>query len=526
MSIFKKSQNNQSGPEIESAAAKAETPNTRQKTSGSTIRGNRKVVRRSVDKRNKSLKMISVVGTIIFMVILLVFNIVFDKLLSKELKWDWSTQERYSIGDISKGIIGSLSTNIEIIGLFDKETDQNFSSIQPMIDEYVKYSNGKITVRYVDPDTTPAIIKELDPEGLLDLSSNSFAVYCKATKKVKNLTYGNIYDVQYDQSYQPYINGITAEESITGAIKYVQSATTPVIYFTTGHQELDYTTVYSSLVNLLKNNNFDVKSLDLFDLEAIPDDCATLILPAPEKDLTAAESKVVLDYLKKGGSMMVLTEFNTTEYTNLNALLSEFNLQISNNKIREDKLNNQVQSNPYAIRANAPAGKVSPDPIDRYTILENARGIIELKDAREYITVEATLTTSEEGVAEANGDPAQASAPGIQNIAMISENVRWTSPDVTESAKVMVIGSSSIFSDNVLGISSSLYNVYYFYRSMQWMANIDTEDLLIDAKPAVSYFLTSGSNSTFVLTAIVVMLVIPGALLLAALFVYRKRKHL
>jgi hypothetical protein len=64
---------------------------------------------RRVDKRNRSLKTLSITSTILFMVLLLVFNIVFDSLLGDKLKWDWTPGGQYSIGDVTKEILGGLT---------------------------------------------------------------------------------------------------------------------------------------------------------------------------------------------------------------------------------------------------------------------------------------------------------------------------------------------------------------------------------------------------------------------------------
>ncbi len=485
--------------------------------------------KRTVDKRNKNLKTISVTSTILFIVILLVLNIVFDSLLGDKLKWDWTKGGQYSIGDVSKEILGSMTKDVEIVGLFDAAADTKYTSIQPMVDEYVKYGNGKVTLRYVNPDITPSILTELDPEGYLDPQADTYVVICKETGKAKNIAYNDIYDVGYDSSYNTVLNGITAEQSITGAIKYVQSETTPVVYFTAGHDELEYSSNYSSLVTILKNNNYEVKDLDLFSLTEIPADCSVIVMASPKKDITTAERKVMSAYLQKGGSLMFITDFNTTAFPELNQLLIDYNLEVSNNKIREGDTDHRLQDDPYVIRAIAPATSITEKEVDGFTLADNARGINELKNTKDWITVESVLTTSDEGYAETNGDSSQASAAGKQNIAMISENKGWVDgTNVTESAKVMLVGSSSIFSDSVLQTyGNNLYNAGLFYYGVQWLSNAsEAESLYIESKVPASYSVTKGSSSLNVLTAVVVMLLLPGALLIAALVVYRKRKHL
>lgn len=484
---------------------------------------------RQVDKRNKSLKAISITSTILFIALLLVFNIVFDSLLGQTLKWDWTTGGQYSIGDVSTEILKGMDKPVEIIGLFDANADTRFQQVQLMLEDYVARSNGKVSVRYVDPDRTPAILLEIDPDGYLKPAAGSFVVYSPATQKGKNITYYDIFDVGYDQSYNTVLKGITAEQSFTGAIKYVTSETTPVVYFTTGHDELDYTQNYSSLVMILENNNYDVKQIDLFSLEKMPEDASVVVMAAPKKDITTAERRLLASYLQQGGSLMFIADYNNTSFTELNQLLVDYNMEVSDTRLREGDPNHRFQDDAYIMRAIAPAGKVTETTIDGWTLVDNVRGMNILTNVKDWIAVEPILTTSDNGFAETNGNPEQSSAAGKQNIALLSENRGFIDgTNVTQSAKVMLIGSSSVFSDSILQtFGNQLYNAGLFYYSIQYLANMsESESLYIQSKQPISYAVSKGSSSINVFTAVVVMLLLPAALLIAAMVVYRKRRHL
>ncbi|MBP8989324.1 MAG: GldG family protein [Clostridia bacterium] len=482
-----------------------------------------------VDKRAKSLKTISITSTILFIALLLIFNIVFDSILGETLKWDWTTGGQYSIGDVSKEILQNLDKDVQIVGLFDANTDTRFQQVRLMLEDYVSNSNGKLTVRYVDPDRTPGILKEIDPAGYLDPEAGEFVVYCPATEKGKRIGYYDIYDVGYDSNYNTVLKGIKAEQSMTGAIKYVTSETTPVVYFTTGHDELDYTENFTILESILDSNNYDVKQLDLFGLEKIPEDCAVLIMASPKKDITEAERRLIAGYLQQGGSLMFISDFNNVSFPELNKLLVDYNVEIGDTRLREGDTSHRFQDDAYILRAIAPSSKVTESEIDGFTLADNARGMNILKNVKEWIEVEPILTTSDQGYAETNGDPDQSSPAGTQYIALLSENKGYIDgTNVTQSAKVMLVGSSSIFSDNVLKtFGNQLYNAGLFYYSIQYLSNMsDSESLYIQSKQPVSYAVSKGSQSINVFTAFVVMILIPALFLIAALVVYRKRKHL
>lgn len=492
----------------------------------------RAAARPAVDRRNKNLKMFSITSTILFLVILLVFNLVFDSLLGSKLKWDWTRGDLYSIGDVSKQILARMDKDVQIIGLFTEASagDFGYTSILPMLDDYVGNSGGRVSKRFVDPDKTPGILKEIDPNGYAKAGRGSFAVYCQATGKTKTVGYNDIFATSMDYTtYQETLTGITAEQSLTGAIKYVLSATTPVIYFTSGHDELDYETEYSAMVSILRNNNFDVRKLELFNLAEIPADCSTLILADPKKDLTTAESKLIGTYLRSGGGLMVISSYSNVTFPQLNTLLQDYDLELTGNKIREGDKDHRYNDDPYLLRTIAPASTLTTTAIDGFTLADNVRAVSRLSSGKDYITVEPVLTTSAQGFQETNGDPNASSAAGTQLISLISENKgAIDGQTITESARVMVMGSSSIFnSDLVNTFGNNIYNAGLFYFSVRWLANESAADsLYIEAKTPPSYALTSGNTSLNVIVALAVMILIPLFLLILAAMVYRKRRHL
>ena len=168
--------------------------------------------------------------------------------------------------------------------------------------------------------------------------------------------------------------------------------------------------------------------------------------------------------------------------------------------------------------------------------MENVRGMNILNNAKTWITNEAVLTTSVEGVAETDGNVNQSSQPGTQNVAVICENNGYVdNTTVTESAKVMLIGSSAMFTDTMLNsYGNQVYNFGVFYYGIKWMSNLDAStDLMIDAKEPVSYALTAGTQGTFNFSAILTFIILPilmlivaaGGLSQASAPVIHKRRH-
>lgn len=254
-----------------------------------------------------------------------------------------------------------------------------------------------------------------------------------------------------------------------------------------------------------------------------------MIMAAPKIDVTTAERRLIASYLQQGGSLMFISDYNNASFPELNQLLIDYNIEISDTRLREGSPNYRFQDDAYIMRAIAPRSKVTADAVDGWTLVDNARGMNILTNVKEWIEVEPILTTSDQGFAETNGNPEQSSVAAHQNIALLSESMGYVDgTNVTQTAKVMLVGSSSLFNDSVLTtFGNQLYNAGLFYYSIQYLANAnESESLYIQSKQPVSYAVSKGSSSLNVFTSVVVMIIIPAALLIAALFVYRKRRHL
>ncbi len=481
------------------------------------------------DKRNKSLKIISVSSAILFIAIVVIFNLVFESLFGNLLKWDWSQTNLFSVGDVTTQLLGKLDKDITIVGLYEKGTVSNYTDVEILLDEYVKQSNGRVTVQYIDPVQTPSIKTELDPDNLLALEQKEFVVYCKEYKKARVVSESDIFKTELNETtYAMEITGVTAEQAFSGAIVYATSAETPIVYMTKGQGEAAYATDYTTMLGVLKDNNYLVKDLDLLTATAIPDDARLLVMLAPTKDINEKTKNLLDAFLRKGNSLMVLAPFSNVSYPVLNSLLTDYNIEISNNRVREGDKERRYNDDAYYFLIDAPSSVITTAAVNKSTLVNNVRAINELKNKNDSLTMSYILQTGDKALIETNGDPDKTSPAAISNVGLACANAGYIDTvKVTQSAKVMVIGATEYIADPILkSLGSQVYNIYSFYNSVQWLMNAKGNELLITAKELPSYLLTTGTNTTYWIATVVCIILIPIGLLIMALIVYRKRKNL
>ena len=156
------------------------------------------------DERSGKLKLYSIGSVIILIAIVIIVNVLFDKILGKALTFDFSDALSNTISQESIDYINGLpqDTKIRIVGLFDKPADVSGTEYQyicPLLDDYVKNSKGKITVEYINPNNQPTIISQLDPNNSFNLSSQSGNFVVKYNDKIKII---NPYDCySFDETY-------------------------------------------------------------------------------------------------------------------------------------------------------------------------------------------------------------------------------------------------------------------------------------------------------------------------------------
>lgn len=102
------------------------------------------------------------------------------------------------------------------------------------------------------------------------------------------------------------------EQKISSAIVEVLQGKRPKLYFLSGHDEASPDDTdkagLGSLASLLRQKNHEVGELKIAQGEEIPDDCALLVVAAPQRPLTPVEAASVKRYLDRGGDAIVCLE--------------------------------------------------------------------------------------------------------------------------------------------------------------------------------------------------------------------------
>lgn len=437
------------------------------------------------------------------------------------LKWDLTPNKIYSIGDTTKEILDGLNKDVTIYGLFDDGkvgADDQYKEIVELLAHYEK--NPRVKVEYVDPDRNPGVLKELDPDGTMDLRSNDFVVM--SGNKKKKLDVYDLFDTMFDEyTFSQRIVGSTAEQGFTGAIKYVTSDVTPVVYFVQGHGEFDTDIDLGNVKTYLERNNYDVKTVNLLTVEKVPEDAEMLVVASPKSDISQDEKDKIREYLKNGGKGMFLFDYLSSdpEFAQFEDLLKDYNVALNYDRVKENDPSRHFPGRQYTIILDVNSSAIIPQ--DFNIVLDNSRSIRTLKNEKEYIKVTSLMKTSEQAVGELVDKSRGDDIAGPLDVAVAVQHDGGYYP-----VKIIVMGNGSFITDDAESIYGPYYNngMLFFLQSLNWM--LDKEDDTVIA-PKTYY------NPTIQITAkeanimgLAVVILLPVIILGVGLFVFLRRRHL
>ena len=121
-------------------------------------------------------------------------------------------------------------------------------------------------------------------------------------------------------------DGVQAEYAFTSAILEVTGVSQKKVYFLTGHGEASIDASFSKAGDGLRDDLYLVDTLNLMTSPSIPDDCAVLIIAAPQNTLTNNEVDIIDDYLQSGGQALILA--NPGSLPDINSIISPWGVGI------------------------------------------------------------------------------------------------------------------------------------------------------------------------------------------------------
>lgn len=457
-------------------------------------------------------------GMIVIMcAICVVVNLVLTALPAKYTSIDCSATKLYSLTNDTKDRVSKLDEDITIYVLNSKKSKD--AKIDETINRY-KDLSSHIKVKYVDPATIPKFYQDYT-----DTTPTTNSLIIESKNRSKVIDYNDIYEYDSSSYYYGYqsqssITGYDAEGQITSAIEYVtmDADELPVIYQITGHNE---TEIGSNFQSVVSKANANLKSLELFNEEKVPEDATAIIINSPTVDFNEEDAQKVIDYLNGGGKALIVGCYAyNDELANFNKILSAYNVSFKTGVIAENDSSKYYQ-NPLYLLPTVETTDYTSDATDGYVFLAGSCAISYPEDTDD-VTYTKLLSTSDSAVLKkdwknittSKAEDADENGPFTTGLAV---------NDSSTGASIVVFGTPYVVDDSYDNAVSG-NNADMFKDVITSMTgNVELASSVI---PVKDYTLSNITINTLqaVVTGLIIMIAVPILLIIIGIVVWAMRR--
>lgn len=457
-------------------------------------------------------------GMIVVMcAICVVVNLVLTALPAKYTSIDCSATKLYSLTGDTKDRVSKLDEDITIYVLNSKKSKD--AKIDETINRY-KDLSSYIKVKYVDPATSPKFYQDYT-----DTTPTTNSLIIESKNRSKVIDYNDIYEYDSSSYYYGYqsqssITGYDAEGQITSAIEYVtmDADELPVIYQITGHNE---TEIGSNFQSVVSKANANLKSLELFNEEKVPEDATAIIINSPTVDFNEEDAQKVIDYLNGGGKALIIGCYAyNDELTNFNKILAAYNVSFKTGVVAENDSSKYYQ-NPLYLLPTVETTDYTSDATDGYVFLAGSCAISYPEDTDD-VTYTKLLSTSDSAVLKKDWKNITTSKAEDGD-----ENGPFTTGlavnDSSTGASIVVFGTPYVVDDSYDNAVSG-NNADMFKDVITSMTgNVELASSVI---PVKDYTLSNITINTLqaVITGLIIMIAVPILLIIIGIVVWAMRR--
>lgn len=384
---------------------------------------------------------------------------------------DTTIGRTYTLSAQTVAYLQKLEKPIQIIvTLSDQSVDLGirdiYYDVKSLLNEYEyetrNLGQNRINVEYIDIFQQTRRAKELNIT-----EDNAIIFRTPGSDPTRTIGIKELYRVA-DNELQEFLG----ENVFTRSILEISQKDAPVIYFTTGHGELDpqdFTPSrgISKLLDELKSRNLKTDILDLSIAKEIPKNAALIVIPAPRTRVLPREQELLKSFLRRdSGRVLIFLEPDVDH--GLDDLLFEWGLLTDKAFVVETSRGNLIDGGDLMVRRFA-AHPITDEllKLNMSIITDRARVVREDpgRPIDESLIVRELMETSEKSWGEKNTtskgfptyDPV-VDLKGPIRIAAVSEKKVDSSLGISISGgRLIVIGTSSFITNNRLQASGNLF---------------------------------------------------------------------
>ena len=242
-------------------------------------------------KRSTRVQANALVATVAMVAILVTVNFLATRYL---LRVDLTENQLYTLSSQTQQIVKNLQQPLKI-WVFDRTPDPQ---LRELFENYRRYNSELFQFEFVDPQIKIELAEKFQVKSLGE-------VYLEYGSK-KKLISGQSLNNRFSPQNEPL-----SESKLTNAIENILRDRPLYVYFLQGHGEATLQGTEGGLLQAatsLQDTGYQVDSLNLVEVNAIPENANAIVIADPKRELLQGEVKLLQDYLNAGGNLLLMLE--------------------------------------------------------------------------------------------------------------------------------------------------------------------------------------------------------------------------
>lgn len=467
---------------------------------------------------SKSLKSggYSLVMCAVVLVIVVLVNLIVGALPAKVTEPDISANSLFTLSAYSEQIAKGIDTDVTIYLLATGSKDPY---VTRLLDRY-EALNKHINVEVRDPE-----VSQIATQYTKEQVSNNSLIFV-SEKRSKVVDYASLYS--YSDSMSMYYSGQSSpdefcgEKEITSALSFVTTDVLPKIYALTGHGEFS---IGDSLTSAIASENIELNTLDLTTEKEIPEDCACLLLLAPDTDITDKELETILTYLDNGGRLLtaaLAVNNRKADEPNYDKLLQNCGVLSEEGFLVEGDRNNFYYSPTYLLPEMASHEITDPLNDSSYHIcVPICQHMQADPHVRSTLSVTPLLSTSDDAFARVDAaiETAEKTDGDLDGPFDLAYAV--TGEGDGQEMRAVIVASPYFMDEQFTSLAG---NVNFLLNSLKWMCELEENISVVDVKSLSSGGSLEVDTAIGSMWMVVMVVILPVAVLSFGVVIYVRRK--
>ena len=436
------------------------------------------------------------------------------------LQLDMTSSKLFSLSEQTMQVLDQVKTPVRFYGLW--RPGEESQDVLPVINLYLS-KNRNISLEVIDPDKNPGFVVRYDKDRK-GIPRGSLIV--EGDKGFRVIGPYDMYDFSQTQNGGRSVTGVSVERRITSALLFAGTGSTPVVYETTGHDEIPLSGL--GMLDIVERENYTLKPLNLL-VAPVPSDASAIVVNGPRRDLAAAEVEKLLNYLGQGGRLLVLADYNVGRLASLNEVLASYGLAFEYGIVHETDPN-YVAFDPRIELPDMESHDITKPLADKTktpVVFLEAMALSMLDTKRRSVEITPLLTTSPRSFLRTDLDEnsmtkQSSDISGPLTLGMAVTDPSWIDPNNPQpQARIVAIGSGSLLPIAMQGFEA---NRDLFMNSLTWLQD-RPETISVRSKSLFMLPLRLNLVQVIIFGALFIF-VIPMAFFISGFVTWLKRRHL